>query len=276
MLHHVTESQRAKIGPLADYAIRPLELDAYFRSRAEWKPVTAPERIESGKHLVLTFDDGYRNNLTEALPVLEQHGVPCILFVTTGFIDGTVYPYEIELAEVIERADTLSSPGRSETVHLGDLHHRRTVYRRLRLPLRSSTQARREAFMNQLASQNGYDRTDVQHEPLLNWEEVHSLNDHPLVTIGAHTKSHVLLSRQAWWPAWNELRASKERLEHELGQPVRHVSYPYGGNNFIIRQMARCLGFEYGFTTRAGRIDRVTNWNRHSLPRIDINELCTV
>lgn len=127
--------------------------------------------------------------------------------------------------------------------------------------------------MNQLAIQNEYDRPDVQHEPILSWEDVRLLNDHPLVTIGAHTRSHVLLSRQSWRTAWNELRASKERLEKKLGEPVRHVSYPYGGNNIIVRQMARWLGFAYGFTTRARRADRVADWNRLALPRIDINEL---
>ena len=127
--------------------------------------------------------------------------------------------------------------------------------------------------MNRLATQNDYDRTDVQREPLLSWEEVHSLNDHPLVTIGEHTESHLLLTQQSWKTAWNELRSSKERLEQELGQPVQHVSYPYGGSNIVVRQMARWMGFEYGFTTQARRTDRITIWNRLALPRTDINEL---
>jgi peptidoglycan/xylan/chitin deacetylase (PgdA/CDA1 family) len=273
MLHHVTESRRATIGPLAEYTVRPGELDAYLRSRAEWRATSDLQGTGVRKQLVITFDDGYRNNLTKALPVLERHEMPCLLFVTTGFIDGTVYPYEIELAEVIERSDTLSIPGQSEAVSLHGEPCCRSVYRELRLPLKSSSRASREAFMNQLAAQNDYDRADVQHEPMLSWEEVHSLSEHPLVTIGAHTESHVLLTQQPWKTALNELQFSKERLERKLGEPVRHVSYPYGGSNIVVRQMSRWLGFEYGFTTRARRTEAVTTWNRLALPRIDISEL---
>jgi peptidoglycan/xylan/chitin deacetylase (PgdA/CDA1 family) len=184
-----------------------------------------------------------------------------------------VYPYEIELAEIIEQADALSVPGRSESVNLQDSTEFRSVYQELRLPLKSVSRAKREAVMTKLATQNGYDRADVQREPLLSWEEVRTLNEHPLVTIGAHTVSHVLLSQQSWQAAWKEIRSSKERLEQKIGEPVHHFSYPYGGNNVAVRQMARWAGFQYGFTTKVRRIGHVTTWNRLSLPRIDINEL---
>jgi peptidoglycan/xylan/chitin deacetylase (PgdA/CDA1 family) len=272
MLHHVTENRQAETGPLADYVVTPRQLESYLLRRAEWRAVSSPKQEEAEeKCLIVTFDDGYRNNLTEALPVLEKHEVPCILFITTGFIDGTIYPYELELAEVIEHADTLVVPGRTDPVDLQS-SDRRSVYRELRLPLKPQSHTRREAFMNQLASKNRYDRKDMQSEPILDWDEVRTLNAHPLVTIGAHSRSHVLLSRQTWWAAWREIRDSKERLEQKIGESIAHFSYPYGGNNMAVRQMARWMGVRYGFTTQARRAHRVTAWNRLTLPRIDIND----
>jgi len=276
MLHHVTERQRPEIGPLTDYAVTPNELDSFLQTREERRAVDGRQDLPSVPGdcaLLVTFDDGYRNNLTEALPVLEKHEVPCLLFVTTGFIDGTVYPYEIELAEIIEQVDALSVPGHSESVALQDLTECRSAYQELRLPLKSASREKREAFMAGLATQNGYERSDVQRELLLSWDEVRTLSEHPLVSIGAHTHSHVLLSRQSWRTAWGEIRRSKQKLEEQIGKTVRHFSYPYGGNSIAVRQMVRWTGFEYGFTTQARRMDRITAWNRYALPRIDIGKL---
>lgn len=276
MLHHVVSDREVRIGPLADYAVTPNVLDSFLQTREGWRVIDGGQDLTSvpgDPSLLVTFDDGYRNNLTEALPVLEKHEVPCLLFVTTGFIDGTVYPYEIELAEVIEQADALSVPGQSEAVDLQCLSARRSVYRDLRLPLKSASRKKRETFMTRLAIQNGYERAGMRCEPLLSWEEIRTLSEHPLVTIGAHTVSHVFLSKQSWGTLWKEIRSSKERLEKQIGEPIHHFSYPYGGNNIVVRQMARWAGFRYGFTTRARRIERASAWNRLSLPRIDINEL---
>lgn len=275
MLHHVKRTRRTDIGPLSDYAVTPSELESYLLDRQEWTPVSTLTEVgqNDGTCLLPTFDDGYRNNVTEALPVLEKHEIPCLLFITTGFIDGTAYPYELELAEILEQADTLSLPDRSEPVELHDMSERRALYRELRLPLKPVPPSERDVFMDQVARLNDYDRAEMQKEPMLDWDDVRTLSEHPLVTIGAHTKSHVLLSHQSWRTAWEEIRSSKEQLEQQIRQPVRHFSYPYGGNDVVVRQMVRWAGFRYGFTTQANRAEHVTMWNRFSLPRIDIGEL---
>ena len=275
MLHHVMPEKRARVGPLADYAVTPQEMDDYLRSRAEWQTVSLMETEGLGddRQVLVTFDDGYRNNLTEALPVLEAHDAPCLLFVTTGFIASTTYPYELELAEVVEQREKLWIPGRQKPVVPSTTLERRELYQDFRLPLKPASYEEREAFMEQLADQNGYERSEMQTEPLLSWEEVRALSEHPLVTIGAHTQSHTLLSRQPWRVALKEMRTAKLRLEEQIGRSVAAVSYPYGGSNMIIRQMARWVGFDYGFTTEARRANHVTTWNRLALPRIEISEL---
>jgi len=276
LLHHVSDKAHPQIGPLAEYNATPDELESYLHSRTEWESVSAENGlgpVQNDLRFLLTFDDGYRNYLTEALPVLEKHETPSILFITTSFVEGTAYPYELELAEVLEHSEILQVPGRNEPVTFSATAERRGPYQNLRLPLKPASYEKREAFMEQLAEQNGYDRSEMQSEPLLSWEEVRALSEHPLVTIGAHTQSHTLLSRQPWRVVLEELRTAKHRLEEQIGQSVSVVSYPYGGNNVVIRQMARWVGFDYGFTTEARRANHVTAWNRLALPRIDISEL---
>jgi peptidoglycan/xylan/chitin deacetylase (PgdA/CDA1 family) len=220
----------------------------------------------------LTFDDGYYNNLTEALPILEKYGVPCIIFVTTGFVGGQVYPYELELAHVIDAADEIYMPDREEPYQLNGKTRRQSIYEQVRQPLKRKSHERREAFMKRFAEANGYRRSDVQTEQFLDWSDLRALSKHPLVTMGAHTHTHVLLSQQPWQQAYAEMKRSKDLLEEATGQHVECFSYPYGGNTVAVRQMARWIGFQYGFTTQPERTNQVGFVNRLAIPRIDINE----
>lgn len=55
---------------------------------------------EARGEIAITFDDGYRDNLTVALPLLEKFGVPMTLFVVAGFVDSPDYLSEEELREI--------------------------------------------------------------------------------------------------------------------------------------------------------------------------------
>lgn len=275
MLHHVSESTEVCIGPRTTYTVTPGQLESYIGRRSDWRAISAERGLEiahSEQRFLVTFDDGYYNNMSEALPVLEKHGVPCIIFVTTGFVEGEVYPYEIELADVIDTADELCVPSRESPLQLDGKSVRKSVYEQIKHPLKRESHERREAYMERFADMNGYQRLDVQTERFLDWNDIRALSQHPLVTIGAHTHTHVLLSQQPWQQAYAEMERSKELLEKATSQRIECFSYPYGGNTLAVRQMARWIGFRYGFTTQAKRIGRVRFLNRLAIPRIDINE----
>lgn len=274
MLHHVAAATNVRIGPRAEYVVTPGQLNDYLERRRGWRPLSGTSTLQCGhteRCFLITFDDGYRNNLTEALPVLEAHGVPCILFITTGFVEGTIYPYEIELARVAETLPRIHLTD-GTVVELHSISDRKALYQQLRTPLKSATHSRRESFLNRLAERNGYHRENFQKEPILNWEEVHDISRHPLVTIGAHTHSHLLLSSQWWGTAYREIWQSREALEDKLGCRVSIVSYPYGGHSFVVRRLTQTLGFEYGFTTEPRRAKQIKGPNQFRIPRIDINQ----
>lgn len=274
-LHHVSTVTTARIGPRAEYVVTPGQLNDYLERRRGWRPLSGTSTLQcvhTERCFLITFDDGYRNNLKDALPVLEAHGVPCILFITTGFVEGTIYPYEIELARVAETLPRVRLTNGS-VVELGCIADRRALYQRLRTPLKPATHSRRKRFLDELARRNDYRRENVQKELILTWEEVYDLSRHPLVTIGAHTHSHLLLSSQWWGTAYREMQKSRESLEEKLGCCVSAVSYPYGGHSFVVRRLAQALGFEYGFTTEPRRVNQIKGPNRFRVPRTDINRL---
>ena len=94
----VFEEQMGLLGEL-DYTPVPLDavLDHYLRG------ASLPSRA-----VLLTFDDGYRDNLENALPVLRRHGYPAVLFVPIGFLDDArPLPHEESLRVLGVRNDTV-------------------------------------------------------------------------------------------------------------------------------------------------------------------------
>ncbi len=271
VLHHVSTSE-GRVGPRAQYNMPPKRLASYLNDRREWDS-KLPKEDSERNWVLLTFDDGYRNNLTEALPVIERFEKKAIIFIATEFVSGKVYPYELELASVIEHRDEIIVSESKPSLDIRARSSEESTYQRLRRPLKTKSYGVRESFMENLSVLNDYERDRFQDEPILSWTEVVELDRHPLITIGAHTQTHPVLTHRFPWTAYREMKASKRKLEKALGRDVQHLSYPYGRNNVIVRTLARLAGFRWAFTTERHRIEDLNACNPMALPRLDIQDL---
>jgi len=92
----------------------------------------------------------------------------------------------------------------------------------------------------------------VGHAGYMTWDELRKLAKSPLITIGAHTRTHPDLRALTAQRSWNELEGSKADLEGELGRPVRHFAYPSGEYNQTVLDQVAELGFATAVTTREG------------------------
>ncbi|MGM0582457.1 MAG: polysaccharide deacetylase family protein [Bacteroidota bacterium] len=269
VLHHVQQEPVLGLGPNNDYSITPEQLEKYCRARVGYE--SGLQGKGDKKRFFLTFDDGYKNNLTEALPVLERYGYKAAIFITTGFIEGELYPYEDELAAVFENTELLRLPNQKEQVNVDNTTLKRECYRRLRLPLKTASLSKREAYMQTLAKINNYNRRDFQAIQFLSWDEVAELDRHPLITIGAHTHTHPVLTHRFPWDTYQEMKKSKDIIEEKLDHQVKYFSYPYGRNNFLVRFLAKLCGYKYAFTTE-NRLADMTEDNHLELPRVEIKD----
>lgn len=109
----------------------------------------------------------------------------------------------------------------------------------------------------------------VGHAGYMTWGELRELAQSPLITIGAHTRTHPDLRGLPPWRSWDELEGSKADLERELGRPVRHFAYPSGEYNQTVLDQVAELGFATAVTTREGLSE--TSDQLLSLMRVRVN-----
>lgn len=173
--------------------------------------------------IVLTFDDGYSDNLHAAVPLLERYGVPATIFATSGNWGGEFW--WDRLARL--NTDCEKSPDAGElAVNLE------------RLPARE-----RDARLLALEMERGFD-SRPRHRTLTA-EELQTLAQCPLIEIGAHTVSHERLPALPLARQREETRRSREQLELLVNRPVASFAYPHGAFTPETIGIVR----EAGFTT---------------------------
>jgi peptidoglycan/xylan/chitin deacetylase (PgdA/CDA1 family) len=205
--------------------------------------------------VVITFDDGYKDNLTYALPILQKYGVPATIYIVTRFPEGDCEMWWYEIWEILGGKDDLrlTWEGKEYNWVLGPLKNKINCFYQLRLLILSqSAQSQKELLKVLRAGKAGNDYV----EDSLTWEEIIELDKNPLITIGAHTHAHPQLR----WLEEEEARAdilfSKRLLEKKLGHRVKHFAFPFGTKNEAgprEYRLAEECGFETAVTTLCHR-----------------------
>jgi peptidoglycan/xylan/chitin deacetylase (PgdA/CDA1 family) len=267
LYHRVADTERdpyrIAIGPQ-----RFAEHVELLASRYELVPFSRARESSSRPRVSLTFDDGYVDNLTAALPLLQ--GAPATLFVTSGHVGGRPFWWdrlerlafdgtagreriEVEVAGRPLLADT-RTPAAVARAH-------EALYWRLR-PLAPATIDRElDALEQQLGAESApLDRRPVTEDEL---REVAGAFE-----IGAHTVSHPLLTTLPPEERRREVVESRDRLRELTGQPVTTFSYPHGDVDAGVEDIVRRAGFALACDTQEGTVSRFTP--RHRVPRLTV------
>jgi peptidoglycan/xylan/chitin deacetylase (PgdA/CDA1 family) len=239
-----------------------------------------PARIESKRarrpFAVITFDDGYRDNLEHAWPILKRQGAPWTVFIAPDFVEGRGRLWWLELEESIARLDILDITIGKKHLVLDTSSPRRkyAAYRQLYRRLRAGPEQESRTVTGQLASLIDLEVSQYVAEQCAGWDEISALAQDPSVTIGSHTVSHPILLRNDSMLAAREIKDSKSMIERRLGKPVRHLAFPFGDRGSVGPReflLAREAGYMTAVTTCPGHV-----WPRDAnrltaLPRVSIN-----
>ncbi len=203
--------------------------------------------------ICLTFDDGYRDNLTLALPILRKHNAPATIFTPSGAPDRTMDVWFLRLEKAVMSSDELRPdlPGVPPVLASSTPSQKADAYRRLSQYVHQDIMRNKERIQGLLPRARISDEA-LAAEQFLTWSELRELADDPLVTIGGHTVSHPVLRYLDERSALHEMVAGRSRLAAELDRAIDLFSYPYGGRKEIGRReirLAREAGFDLAVTT---------------------------
>jgi len=286
-LHHVRPQRAGGFQPNALLEITPDFLDRTLGLiRAEgYDLVSLDEALarlsapRKGRFFVaLTFDDGYRDNVEHAWPVLAKHGAPWTLFVTTGFADRTARLWWLELEEAIRALPQLdvALPDGHFSARTGSDDEKKSAFGKLYWRLRKQPEAVLLTAISDLAARAGIDAAALVERECLPWETLRALAGAPGVTIGAHTLTHPMLAKHDAAFARAEIVEGKARLQAELDMPVRHFACPVGDPTSAGPRdfsLAKEAGFASAVTTRPGHLFAGHAAHPHALPRVSLNGL---
>ncbi len=266
---------------------RPAALQALGQSLREGR------RLPRG--IVVTFDDGYVDNLTQALPLLQHFDIPATVFIASAYLDQEHEFWWDELERLLlhpgrlPQALQLTFDGQVHQWPLGadaectaadferfrswraggddcpSLRHRAFVD--LHRHLGPMAEEDRRAVMEQLRTLAGTPppRPREGYRPLRS-SEVAALGGGACMDIGVHTRTHPQLDRLPIELQRSEILGCKNDLEALLQRPVKSMAYPYGRYSSATPRLVQALGFDCACTVAPGEVRADTD--PHQINRV--------
>lgn len=261
--------------PFAPWAIGAEAFECHMKAlRRYFTVIPLPEAIVrlSSEALppraaCVTFDDGYRDNLTNALPILDRQAIPATVFVASGFLDGGRM-WNDTIAEAMRTMPN----GQLDLADLGlgrycidDEMSRLQAMADLLPRVKYLPHTRRLEVAEQIGERSN---VDLPSDLMLSSEEVGRLHSAG-VSIGGHTLNHPILAGLDDDAARREISENRERLTEITGKPVSVFAYPNGrpGRDYTAAhaRMVRECGYMGAVSTATGVATRDTD--AYQLPR---------
>lgn len=286
-LHHVRPARPEGFQPNRLLEVTPDFLEGLVRrlARARIDVVSLDEmhrRFIEGdfkrRFVCLTFDDGYRDFLRWAYPVLRKYKLPFAMYIATSFPDRLGELWWIALEAVVAQNSRIGMVvnGEDRYFECASVSQKRELYDEIYRYLRSmKTEEEVRHVVRDLCACYRVDVVSFCRELCMDWAEIVDLAADPLCTIGAHTVNHMMLRKV---PSDATVRAEMEMsravLEAALGKRPEHLAYPVGDPTSAGPREFRIaaeLGFKTAVTTRPGVLFKAHRDYLTALPRISVN-----
>jgi peptidoglycan/xylan/chitin deacetylase (PgdA/CDA1 family) len=224
--------------------------------------------------IVLTIDDGYLNNYLLAYPILRDHRIPAIIYLTAGTI-GTasgLWIDDIDYALMHSGVQTfcLRESFGNESFDISTFQSKKRLEKLLFSALLRQDNAQRQRLMQGIFDALEVDPSNLNGRPrlIINWSEIKEMSEND-ISFGAHTLTHPCLPALPIETAEYEIKHSKEIIEKQLAKTVQHFAIPNGEKEDFteeLRAYCREIGFDTVATTESGVVDSTAD--RFSLKRV--------
>jgi peptidoglycan/xylan/chitin deacetylase (PgdA/CDA1 family) len=186
-----------------------------------------PSRKEDA--VAVTFDDGYRDLHTHALPVLRKYQIPATIFLPVACIETGEVPWydRIFLAlKVFPKDEFEIVLDRPRSFRLTSFHKRLQAAAEVIQYLRTLPDDHRKEYCKTLEAQIKLPQDELE-DRMLTWDQIRAMCRSG-ISFGSHTMTHPAVSRLTESQVDSELADSKQALEHRIGNSALHFAYPFG------------------------------------------------
>jgi peptidoglycan/xylan/chitin deacetylase (PgdA/CDA1 family) len=187
-------------------------------------------------NVVITFDDGYKDNLTVAYPILKKHNIPAAIFLATNYITESkkscsklLWPDHLGYLIANCKSSKMNLPVIGY-LNLSDQEQRCKSMISVSKYIKTLSYTERDSFMDSLNVTFNITPPDtLANELYLSWDDINVLgSDNNLITFGSHTSNHIILSRESNLIVEKELLESKNVIEHKTGKKAHYFCFPNG------------------------------------------------
>ena len=229
-------------------------------------------QLGRGRHVLVTFDDGYRDNAEIAFPILRRHGLTATFFLATSFLDTPRASWWDEIAWMVHSTavDQIELPGwLPEPLTIGD-EDREPAVRLLVRASQALPSERRDGLLDALGEALGVGRCprELARSTWMTWDMARDMRDGGM-TIGGHSASHPVLSRESRTRQRGEILGCADRLRAELSMPMLAFSYPIGSRDSFDADTRACLaeaGVRHAFSSYGG-LSTFADWDPYDIRR---------
>lgn len=287
MFHRIIQPGASTLYPGYELPVTFLDQCLEYVIQAGWRIVTL-EDIR--KHLVdgssserlacFTFDDGYSDNYTLALPVFRKYNVPMCVYIATNILDRSMFYWWGALKELVLFNDTVeiqlpNDPAGLRKLETYSLEQKQAAYDFLDAWCHRNEPIA-EPVLRRLFKHYGLDVQRLLDRDALTPEQTRLFAQDPLVTIGSHGISHRRMNLLTDDELRNEMGTSRRILQNCTGQPVEHIAYPFGARDSCGQrefEAARASGYKTAVTTRRGNLFPSHRSSLYCLPRRVVTRL---
>jgi peptidoglycan/xylan/chitin deacetylase (PgdA/CDA1 family) len=206
----------------------------------------------------VTIDDGYRDAYEIAFPLLRRKGIPATFFLVTDLVGDSRAPIFDRLYYQLARGFTEHGglppvvsawlSRQTETPRAAErIRTARSAYEALQALLDRFSHRELHPLLEEAESLHPMPAALKEALRCVDWDEVARMADHGM-TIGSHTRTHVFLNREDPQVVTQELHCSRQRLEQQIGRPVRHLAYPAGQWNGAAVRAVASTGYAFAYT----------------------------
>lgn len=283
MLHRICEQSSNKLFANENMNVSPILLEQFIEYLKN-KNIDIISLSDVPKHLcsknkkmfvAFSMDDGYKDNLTNALPVFKRQNTPYTIFLSGSFPEKSAILWWYEIEDLILN---------NEIIELGNGHiyecytkkQKESSFIAIREEILKLNQQDLVHELNTLFSKYKVSWTSKCSQLCLSWEDVKTISKEPLVTIGAHTAHHYNLKQLIDEDSVKTEIMEGMRLYKEKADIIPNIfAYPFGSPNEVgdreIKVLSK-LPFKLSVLAYGGEVTKRNSKNLYSLPRIFLTE----